>query len=378
MSVNVFDSFCAQSLPWKNFRGCPSRMNYLQALLKFGPNHYIDNVHTSMMAAQVDEQILPFTICHDDCESSYVTSLYNQYIGYARDELQRHVSPGMRGIYDSLLVVLGELLKAGGVNRCIHVNNWLFSTNLTPEMNRKQLKALVEALIERYPKDAIVFRSVNGWHYDSIHQFVSTGFSPMFSRQIYMLDAKTEAPFKERHFKKDLKLLEESGYEVISPSELSIADSQRIAELYRSLNIDKYSRQNPQFNSNFTEMAIKNQALRFSCLKKEGRIDGVYGCYDDGEVMVAPFFGYDTTLPEELGLYRQISALAVLEARDKGLVLNQSSGASSFKLRRKAVPVLEYHMAYTRHLNPFRQAAWKAMCKYGNSVILPFVLKNNI
>lgn len=378
MSVNVFNSTSAKTLPWGSLHTDPSRLYYLQALFRYGPKHFIDNIHAPMMAAQVDEKILPFTVCQDDCESSYVISLYNQYIGYARDELQKYVNPNMRRFYDSLLMVLGELMRAGKLNKCVHVNNWLFSTNLTPEMNQRQLKALIEALVDCYPKHAIVFRSVNAWHYESFHQFITAGFNPVFSRQVFMLDAKSEPPFKERHFKKDLKLLDESGYEVIPPSELSSADAERIAELYHALNIDKYSKQNPQFNKAFTTMSIEKQALKFSCLKKDGRIDGVYGCYDDGRTMVAPFFGYDTSLPEEVGLYRQISALAVLEAQRKGLVLNQSSGASSFKLRRKATPVLEYHMVFTRHLNPLRQGAWKAMCKYGNSVILPFVLKNNI
>lgn len=378
MTVNVFDSTSAKTLPWGTLHADPTRLNYLQALFNHGPQHFIDNIRTPIMAAQVDKKILPFTVCHDDCESSYVISIYNQYIGYARDELKRYINPGVRRFYDSLLMILGELLRAGKLNKCIHVNNWLFSTNLTPEMNQRQLKALIEALVECYPKHAIVFRSVNAWHYESFHQFISAGFLPVFSRQIYMLDTKSESPFKERHFKKDLKLLEESGYDVVPSSDLTPEHATRIAELYRALNIDKYSKQNPQFNESFTRMAIENQALKFSCLKKDGRIDGVYGCYDDGRTMVAPFFGYDTSLPEESGLYRQISALAVLEAQRKGLVLNQSSGASSFKLRRKATPVLEYHMVYTRHLNPLRQGAWKAMAKYGNSVILPFVLKNHI
>lgn len=356
----------------------PSRLSYLKALLSKTPRHFIDNVHTPIMAAQVDSQVIPFTISHDDCESSYVTSLYNQYIGYARDELAKHVSPGKRRLYDSVLMILGELMRAGGLNKCIHVNNWLFSTNLTPEMNQQQLNALVESLVDCYPRHAIVFRSVNAWRYESIHQFINAGFSPMFSRQIFMLNTKSEIPFKERHFRKDVDLLRSSGYEVVESHELKGSDASRIAELYRSLNITKYSRQNPQFNAEFTEMAIQTQALRFRCLRKNGKIDGVYGCYDDGETMVAPFFGYDTSLPEEAGLYRQTSALVTLEAQEKGLLLNQSAGASSFKLRRKASPVLEYHMVYTKHLNPLRQAAWKGMCKYSNSVILPFVVENKI
>lgn len=378
MPVNFYDSQTFSSLKSARIQTHAPMLGYLKSLLTHGPKHYIDNIHTPIKAVSVDDKIIPFTVSHDDCESSYVASLYNQYIGYARDELPRRVAPHIRTFYDSLLVVLGELLRAGGINRCLHVNNWLFSTNLTPEVTQKQLRALIEALVDEYPKHAIVFRSVNAWNYDTIQPFITSGFTPMFSRQIFMLNTKTDAPFKERHLKKDIQLLNESGYEIIHPSALTVKDASRIAELYQSLNIHKHSRQNPQFNARFTSMSIQNQVLRFTCLKKDGLIDAVYGCYDDGSTMVAPFFGYDTSKPESLGLYRQICAAAVLEAHRKQLAYNQSSGASEFKTRRKATPVLEYHMVFKRHLNPFRKAAWKAMYKYSNSVILPFVVKNKI
>lgn len=378
MSVNLYDAQTFSSSQWAHMQVHASLLGYLKLLLAHGPKYYIDNINTHIKVASVDDKIIPFTISHDDCESSYVASLYNQYIGYARDELPCLVAPHMQTLCDLLLAGLGKLLRAGGVNCSLHVNNWLFSTNLTPEMSQKQLRALVEALVDEYPRHAIVFRSVNGWNPNTIHHFVASGFTPMFSRQIFILDTKTDALFKERHLKKDIQLLNNSGYEIIPPSALTPDDAPRIAALYQSLNIHKHSRQNPQFNARFTSMSIQNQALRFTCLKKDGLIDAVYGCYDDGSTMVAPFFGYDTSKPESLGLYRQICAAAVLEAHGRHLTYNQSSGASGFKTRRKAMPVLEYHMVFTRHLNPFRRAAWEAMYKYSNNVILPFVVKNKI
>lgn len=378
MTVQLFDQKEADHFPWEEMCIDSSRSHYLRALLKKGTRHFVDNIDTPLRAAKIGGLAFPFTICDDDCVSSYVASLYNQYIGYALDELNKHISPRMRLLTRSFLVVLGELLRAGQLNRCVHVNNWLFSTNLTPTMQVQELQKMTEALVDSYPKHAIVFRSVNAWRFETIHTFMQAGFSPLFSRQVFMLDTKEEAPFKERHFKKDVKLISQSGYELFHADQLSPSDAPRIAELYYDLNIHKYSRQNPQFNPAFTGMAINNGALRFSCLRRDGRIDAVYGCYDNGEMMVAPFFGYDTSLPEEAGLYRQISALAVLEAKEKGLILNQSSGASSFKLRRKAKPVLEYHMVYTKHLNPLRRAAWRVMRTYGNKVVLPFAVKNKI
>lgn len=378
MPVSFYDNHTSSSLSSARVHARAPLLDYLQSLLTHGPKHYIDNIHTAIKAISVDDKIIPFTISHNDCESSYVASLYNQYIGYARDELPRQVTLPMRTLYDPLLFVLGELLRASKINRSLHVNNWLFSTNLTPELNQKQLGALVEALVDEYPKHAIVFRSVNAWNPDTLDCFVASGFTPLFSRQIFMLDSKTDEPFKERHMKKDVQLLQTSGYKIVHPSALTTKDAARIAELYHALNIHKHSRQNPQFNERFTGMSIQNQALRFTCLEKDGVIDAVYGCYDDGSAMVAPFFGYDTSKPESLGLYRQICAAAVLEAHEKGLLYNQSSGASEFKTRRKATPVLEYHMIFTRHLNSFRRAAWKGMCAYSNRVILPFVVKNRI
>lgn len=378
MPANFHDHETLESLSFHQLQMQRSQFDYLKSLLAFGPKQFIDNIHSPLSSIHIGGKILPFTISDDDCESSYVSSLYNQYIGYAREELPRKVSAPLKTISDSFLVFMGKILRSSKINKCLHVNNWLFSTNLTPEMSSRELKDLSHALIERYPKHAIVFRSVNNWNKETLNQFAAAGFFPMFSRQVYILDTKTDTPFQARHFKKDLKLLEESSYKVVTPSELTQSDSARIAELYQNLNIHKYSKQNPLFNSEFVAMAIQNQALRFTCLKKDGRIDAVYGAYDNGSMMVAPFFGYDTTLSEELGLYRQINALAILEAHQKGLTYNQSSGASEFKRRREAVPYLEFHMVYAQHLNSFRQTAWTAMRKYSNNVILPFAVKNKI
>jgi len=43
----------------------------------------------------------------------------------------------------------------------VMVNNWLLSTNLYPPSSNETLEAISRFLIERFPKHAIVYRSVN-------------------------------------------------------------------------------------------------------------------------------------------------------------------------------------------------------------------------
>ncbi|WP_374016341.1 hypothetical protein ABU162_18735 [Paenibacillus thiaminolyticus] len=67
-------------------------------------------------------------------------------------------------------------------------------------------------------------------------------------------------------------------------------------------------------------------------------------------VMTTMLFGYDTALPQELGLYRMLSAALLELARENGDLLHESSGAAQFKRNRGARADIGYSAVFCDHL----------------------------
>lgn len=378
LGMLLYDKSSIDRLLWPNTNEGRYAKNYLSPLIKNDAKSFIDNVETALLALQDKNLILPITVNDKEYSNSYVCSPYSQYISYGLDEIDILDTSHLRILIKAALICMGKLLKAGQINKAVHVNNWLLSTNLYPVLTSQQIKSITGTLKDIFSDHAIMFRSVNATQTELIGQLQEEGYEFLFSRMIYLLDTQDDAPFKERHFKKDLKLLESGGYEIVEPHAMTTEDIPRITELYHSLNIKKYSVQNPQFNNRFIGLALEKGILSFRGLRKDGVLDAVYGCIKRNGMMVAPFFGYDTSKDENLGLYRQLSAIAVLDAKESSLKLNQSAGAASFKKRRKAIPTPEYHAFYVKHLPSWRQAPWQSLKQFGDKLILPYIKKNNI
>ncbi|HLO02610.1 MAG TPA: hypothetical protein VK191_05845, partial [Symbiobacteriaceae bacterium] len=134
-----------------------------------------------------------------------------------------------------------------------------------------------------------------------------------------------------------------------------------------------YSHFNPDFTERFFELALQTDSFYLVGLRKAGRIDGVLGYFWRSGVMTTPIFGYDTSLPQELGLYRMISAILAQEARRRGLLLHASAGAASFKRLRGAVPAIEYSAVYDRHLPVHRRLPWAILGSVLNAVAVPLI-----
>lgn len=376
--MQLYDKQTINQLEWPDNDLGRYAKSYLFPMINDDPNHFVNNVQTTVQALSDRELVIPITINDAEYDNSYVCSPFGQYINYGLDEMESLVSKLKRPFMKGALHCLGSLLKAGQINKAVHVNNWLLSTNLYPHLNPLQIQEITDLLTNQFPEHALIFRSINQTEGSLLEILKSKGYSLVFSRLVFLIEKDDPAPIKERHFKKDVKLLESSGYEVIEHEQISLDEAARIASLYQALNIEKHSRVNPLFTEEFTKLCLQTGTLKFRGLKKDGVLDAVYGAVHRGETMVAPFFGYDTTKPEELGLYRQLSALAVLEARESKRTLNQSGGASSFKKRRKAKPVAEYHAVYTDHLPKWRQAPWQTLKQIGDRFIAPFVSQKNI
>ncbi len=370
-AMQLYDQKNIDKLPWPDTQEGHRAKDFLIPLISKGTHTYIENVKTDMAALTVDNLVLPISINETEWNNSYVCSLYGQYILYAKDEIQQISSPILRKLVSGAVHVLGKALKAGQVNKVVQVNNWLLSTNLYPDLSENQIQKITDFLRKKYPNHALVFRTVHNKQKQLLTALESTGYQRIFSREIFLLDPKDPAVWKERHVKKDLRLLKESAYSEAKPK---LEEAQRLANLYKCLNTDKFSAQNPQFKNTFIELALKSDVLTMNGLSSEDSLDGVFGWTSRSGMMVAPFFGYETSLPQDKGLYRQISLLSMLKAKEENLILHMSAGAGSFKKRRKAKAVPEYHMIYSEHLSWARRIPWWILNQISRHVI-PRVLK---
>ncbi len=359
-SIQLYNKDVLPDLQWPQTPDAEYARSYLTPMIQDGVSPYIVNCDTEMMVLAVDDLVLPVTINHAEYENSYVCSPYTHYIRYAAEELRNLENPIMRHNLYATLAGMGAVMRAGRLNKVVHVNNWLLSTNLYPPMTLEQIQTITHFLCERFPDHAIVFRSINSHvSHNHVPHFENTGYRMIASRQVYVLDTTDPAKFQSRQFRQDYKLWKKSDYKVVDGDQLSESDAKRIVELYTLLYLDKYSMLNPQFTSKFIVLAMKNKLLNIKVLvNTAGRIDAVLGTFIRNGVMTTPLYGYDTRLPVKLGLYRMLSTILTTEARSRQVLLNRSSGAAQFKRLRSADPAIEYSAVFDEHLPRLRRIPW--------------------
>jgi hypothetical protein len=106
---------------------------------------------------------------------------------------------------------------------------------------------------------------------------------------------------------------------------------------------------------------------------------GIWGYFTlDHTLTTVPFIGYDTTLPPESGLYRQLFLGIHREVNDRKQLLNYSSGAGDFKRRRGAVPVVEFNAVFDRHLPERRRMAFRIAAVLLNRLARPWLEANGL
>ncbi|MFC5702355.1 GNAT family N-acetyltransferase [Cohnella faecalis] len=352
---------------------------YLEPLVREGTDRYIRNVRTTMLLMRIDDLILPITVNDGEYDNCYVCSPYTHYIRYAKRELELLNRPVMEKSLSALLDVLGYFMKRSHLNRVVHINNWLLSTNLYPPLSGEQAKAVLNAVREAFPEHAIVFRSLcPSLHAEMIADLRAEGCKLVPSRQIYLYRSNdpTFGNAKARWLlKRDYELLSDNGYEFVSAGDITDDDISRIVELYAMLYLDKYSYDNPQFNEEFIRLAKRSGALTLYGLRKNGRLDAVMGYFSRTGVMTTPLFGYDTTLPQSVGLYRMLSACLMRQARETGHLLHESAGAAQFKRNRGAIAEIEYSAVFDRHLPLGRRWCWSLLERLLNGIGVPLMRK---
>ena len=317
----------------------------------------VANVDTRWLALRSGERVLPITV-NDRRTDSYVCSPSVAYVDYARreSELVGVDSPLSR----TALSAAGAMLRAARIDRVVHVDNWLLSTNLHGRWDGQDLPAIRAHLAERFPDHLLAIRSVDDWSSPALATAVrADGWAMIPSRQIWVVDDLARDWVPRNAYGNDRRLLANSGL-AIGPA--TPDDAERIADLYRQLYIGKYSALNPVFTPRWIAETMASGLIDYRVARHEsGRAMSVAGLLARGGVATPPVVGYDRAWPQSAGLYRIASWMFMAMAMERGLRLHGSAGAAHFKRLRGARGVIEYWAMDARHLSRPRRLAVAAL-----------------
>lgn len=336
-------------------------LSYLDPLIKQGSKYFINNVETQAMLLKINNIVFPCGLNNKEYNSSYVCSIYNALVSYSAEESHKLNNPILEYIIRAAITAQSMILKVGKIDKNLFVNNYLLSTNLYPNWSGEGIEIFTSEINAQYPAHAIIFRSLN-YHTNAKQLSVlkKVGYQLIPTRQVYIFDTKLKNYNLTRDLKKDRNIRKNSKYTLIRHKDISVLDFPRIVALYNMLYLEKYSQHNPQYNSAMMKHWHENNLLHILALKSpEGSLDGVIGIFENETTVSAPLVGYDTNLPQELGLYRQLISLVIDYASQNNKILNLSSGASNYKLNRGGQPFIEYAAVYTKHLPFYRRAIWR-------------------
>lgn len=132
------------------------------ALFEHPSQRLIANVDTKVRVLQAGNLVFPVTVNHTEWENSYVCSPYNAFGPYACFELNQHAeSPAVARVLTTLVSGIAAALKRCQINRVVHLNNFLLSTNPYPAWDGAGLAEICACITGEYPQHAIVLRSLN-------------------------------------------------------------------------------------------------------------------------------------------------------------------------------------------------------------------------
>ena len=318
---------------------------------------------------------LPVTVDDGTHGRSYVSSPHSAYVLYARDEIALMGLGGLRYAAEGVLAGLAGLLRLTRLNRAVHLDNWLLSTNLHGDWDGAGLADMRSLLAERFPDHCVILRSVDGWTCPALLDAVrDDGWTLLPARQVWVTDDLARDWRARNNTANDARALRRSGLVVEQPVTIAAADAERIAALYHQLYVGRYSAINPVFTPQFVMLSAASGLLSYCLLRNDaGVIMGFAALRSAGGVGTVPMMGYDTSRPQSEALYRIASYAAADLALERGLRFHGSAGASQFKRNRGARGVIEYMAVDARHLSAPRRAGLALLAAGLNRFMAPML-----
>lgn len=334
--------------------------------------------HTSMDFVHSDGLSVPVSVCHSHEVQTWVCSPLSMYIDYAQEETQRHLPRAASALVNTLLSGLNHFLRRHRFAHAAMLNNWLVSTNFYPQLPADAVKATMAQACTRYPHHALWWRSLNWQHHgDWLRLLTSLGCVLVPSRLVFLVNDLPAALTRHRDWRNDQHLLHKTPLQAVDNahfgSEQDYADT---IALYEQLYLDKYSRLNPQYTPLWVQQWHQAGLLHLQGMRDgQQRLLAVAGAIHNHQHVTTPIFGFDTALPQKMGLYRLANYLSTQYALANHKDLNMSAGADTFKQNRGAIATTEYSAVYVRHLPPAQQRAIKLVQLLGLYVGKPLLEK---
>lgn len=351
---------------------------YVAALRADGTAAFVTNAASEVMLLRHGDLQLPVTIDDGTPGRSYVASPHSAYVLYARDEIALVGLGAMRHAADAVLATLDGLLRTIRLNRAVHLDNWLLSTNLHGDWTGQGLARMRALLSALYPDHFLIVRSLDPWTCPALLEAVrADGWTLLPARQVWVTDDLASEWRPRNQTRNDARALRRSGLLAEQPAQLCPADCRRIAELYHQLYVGRYSAINPIFTPRFIALSASTGLLSYCVARDEaGRIMAFSALRSAGGVGTVPLMGYDTARPQAEGLYRIASYLAGELAMSRGLRFHGSAGASHFKRNRGARGVMEFMAVDARHLSRARRAGLAVLAAGLDRIMKPLLERN--
>lgn len=329
------------------------------------------NLDTRVEMLQAGEVVFPVTINDAETDNAWVCSPRTTYGDYALEEAVRYAPRWTSPALQLLGRGTDAWLRRASIDHAVAINNWLLSTNLYPALAALSVEWMLKEALTRWPGHAIWLRSINEIeHRDWLVELERLGFVLIPSRQVYLFHDVAALAQVRHNLKIDLKLAAKQSGRARN-DDMADADYARIAELYEQLYMRKYSRCNPHYNAEFMRRWHRAGLLEFDGFRDpDGRLLCIAGHFRQGQTLTTPIVGYDTALPQRMGLYRLLTACTFEHAIADSCDINFSAGAAGFKRLRGGRPSIEYSAVYVRHLPAAtrRVVAWLSRLTRGVGV----------
>jgi len=293
--------------------------------MKVCQSSLMHNWHAQPALLKLEQEWLPLSIGRAVSQQTYLASPQHGYIEYAREEFDSLEDGKSRRWAAKALSVAEPWFEMMALDESVSINAWGVSTHLYPKLSLDKVSLMTDTLEKYFPTRPLWMRTLNEVSNASLmSHLVANGWQLWPSRQVYVFDPKDAADWaNKRNNQIDQKLLRTTPLQLVLPEAFTMEDAADMAKLYELLYLDKHSRWNAGYNAAYFMQAIEHRWLDFYGFRDaSGRLVAFIGVFADRRTMTTPMLGYDTTLPQTMGLYRLLMGKVMALALERHLVLN--------------------------------------------------------